>query len=215
MTAILLAVVLLVSVVPVAMAKPDTADKQAKPVDGAAIDRMIEKLEPFVTRCDDGTFRLDIPKGAKINKTSAEFKAILAGMNSVNELIRQGELVTTPDLTVYSVNDSQFVLQAGINRYKPRWYGFEIWIDHETCQGIRFVSEAGGGVSTVGGIIGAVVSGPPGWVLLGVAAFLIVNFAIIDTWDEGCGIHMKFLHFPYLAIGSPPPIPFSISSQSC
>ena len=46
-------------------------------------------------RCDDGTFRLDIPADANIDRSSPEFKAVLAGMSSVNELVREGELVTT------------------------------------------------------------------------------------------------------------------------
>ncbi len=89
LTAILVAVVLLVSVVPVAMAKPDTAENQAKPLDGVAVEKMIERLEPYVMRCDDGTFRLDIPKNAKINKTSPEFKAILGG-DELHERTRSG-----------------------------------------------------------------------------------------------------------------------------
>jgi hypothetical protein len=202
LTAILLAVVLLVSVVPVATAKTDTA---AKPVDGAAVDRMIEKLEPLVTRCDDGTFRLDIPAKAKINTTSREFKAILAGMNSVNELIRQGELVTTPDLTVYSVDDSQFVLQDGINLYKARWYGFEIWISHEGCQNLR---AATGSASIFSGAALALFPNIYVKIASGVLFVLFtVNYYIIETHDDGCGVHLKFL--------SGVPIPFNHMSQSC
>lgn len=211
LTAILVAVVLLVSVVPVAMAKPDTAENQAKPLDGVAVEKMIERLEPYVMRCDDGTFRLDIPKNAKINKTSPEFKAILAGMNFTNELVREGKLVTTSDLTVNGVDDSQFVLQTGRSEIKPRWYGFEVWFSHETCQAI-FVAGA-----SVGAITLLLTAEFPHWVgkvIFGaLAVFCAANVAIFDKYDEGCGIHMKFVNPNPVTLWLP--FPFYIKSQTC
>jgi hypothetical protein len=79
LTAILVAVVLLVSVVPVAMAKPDTAENQAKPLDGVAVEKMIERLEPYVMRCDDGTFRLDIPKNPRSTRPARSSKPYWRG----------------------------------------------------------------------------------------------------------------------------------------
>ena len=181
LTAILLGVMLVVSAVPVAAAKPNAGDNQANPFDGAAVENLIGKLEPYVTRCDDGTFRLDIPSGAKINKTSREFKAILAGMDSVNELIRQGELVTTSDLTVYSVDGSQFVLQDGINLYKSRWYGFEIWLSHSVCQYIETGVVVGEGAAAIAGATG--VGLPVAIIIMSVIG---VGGAILAIWDNGC-----------------------------
>lgn len=202
-TAILLAVMLVVTGVPVASAKTDTADNKVKPVDGVAIEDLIEKLEPYVIRCDDGTFRLDIPAEVRINKNSPEFKGILAGMNSTNELIRQGQLVTTPDLTVYSVDGSQFVLQDGINKYKSRWYGFEIWLSHSVCQYIETGVAIGEGAAAIAAACGI---GLP--VAIVIMTFIGVGGAVLAIWDDGCGIHFKFL-------GGTPPIPFHLSAQAC
>ena len=202
-TAILLAVMLVVTVVPVATAKTDTA---AKPVDGAAIDRMIEKLEPFVTRCDDGTFRLDIPKDAKIDKTSAEFKTVSAGMEAVNSLIQDGTLVSTPDLSVYSANDGQFVLQSN-NRteFKPRWYGFELWLSHPICQYAQVPLLAGDLAALImaGTGVGTVIALP-------LAVFCIASGGLLGIFDDGCGVHMKFTGLPPGTFTL-----FYIASQTC
>lgn len=203
LTAVLLAVMLVVSAVPVAAERSNAAKEKAKPADGIAIEKMIEKLEPFVTRCDDGTFRLDIPKDAKINRTSEEFKAILAGMGFTNELVRQGELVTTPDLAVYSVDDSQFILQDGINRYKGRWYGFEIWLSHSVCQYIESGVVVGEGAAAIAAATGVALP-----VAIIIMAGIGVGGALLGIWDDGCGIHFKFF-------GGAPPIPFHLSAQEC
>jgi hypothetical protein len=203
LTVILLAAMLVVSAVPVAAANSNAGNNQAKPLNGAAVDNLIEKLEPFVSRCNDGTFRLDIPANVKINKSSQEFQAILAGMNSVNELIRQGELVTTSDLTVYSVDGSQFVLQDGINLYKSRWYGFEIWLSHSVCQYIESGVLVGEGAAAIAAATGI---GLP--VALVIMAFIGVGGGILAIWDDGCGIHFKFF-------GGAPPVPFHLSAQTC
>jgi hypothetical protein len=204
-TAILLAVMLVVTVVPVATAKTDTADYKAKPVDGVAIEMMIETLEPFVTRCDDGTFRLDIPKGAKIDKTSREFRTVSASMEYVNSLIREGIYVTTSDLSVYSVNDGQFVLQSNNrNEFKPRWYGFEIWLSHPVCQAIEMCCLAG----DVASIIMAVIPAAAAFALpLGI--FFIANWGLLSIWDNGCGIYFKYT----TATGVP--VPFYFAGQTC
>jgi hypothetical protein len=201
LTVILLAAMLVVSAVPVAAANSNAGNNQAKPLNGAAVDNLIEKLEPYVTRCNDGTFRLDIPSDAKINKSSQEFKAILAGMNSVNELIRQGELVTTSDLTVYSVDGSQFVLQDGIDRFKARWYGFEIWLSHSTCMEL----EGAGAEVIMSNILVDIL--PISWPLaVAIAAFMGVGAVILVAYDNGCGVHLKFLGGVVL---------FGASSQTC
>jgi hypothetical protein len=201
-TAILLAVMLVVTVVPVASAKTDTA---AKPVDGAAIDRMIEKLEPYVARCDDGTFRLDIPKGAKIHKTSAEFKTVSASMEYINSLIQEGIYVTTPDLSVYSVNDGQFVLQSNNrNEYKPRWYGFELWVSHPYCQWIEMGALAGDVAAAFAAIF--TVTAPLAALL---AIWCTTNLGLFGIWDNGCGIHFKY----QMATGVP--VPFYFAGQTC
>lgn len=203
LTAILLVFVLLVTMVPVASAKQDAGNNQAKLVDGVAIEKMIEKLEPFVTRCDDGTFRLDIPADAKINRTSKEFKAISQGMNSINQLIREGKLITTPDLTVYSVNESQFVLQDGINKYKSRWYGFEIWMNHDVCETVASAASITALAAALTSLVGV-----PAPIALVVATLLGVGAEGIRILDNGCGIHLKF-------IAGTPPILFYARGQSC
>jgi len=203
LTAVLLVAMMVVSAVPVAAQSSSSRNNEVKPLDGAAAENLIEKLETYVTRCDDGTFRLDIPANVKINKSSQEFQAILAGMNSVNELIRQGELVTTSDLTVYSVDGSQFVLQDGINLYKSRWYGFEIWLSHSVCQYIETGVLVGEGAAAIAAATGI---GLP--VALVIVAFIGVGGGILAIWDDGCGIHFKFF-------GGAPPIPFHLSAQTC
>jgi len=187
-TAILLAVMLVVTIVPVAAAK---TDNQAKPVDGAAIDRMIEELEPFVTRCDDGTFRLDIPKDAKIDKASREFKAVSDGMAYVNSLIKEGTLVSTPDLSVYSANDSRFALQSN-NRteFKWRWYGFEIWLSHYWCVQLESGSlEAMAVVLECSLGIGAPLA-------VAIAGVIGVGALVVYLNDNGCGT--SFYSMPLL-----------------
>ncbi len=203
LTAVLLVAMMVVSAIPVAAQSSSSRNNAVKPLDGAAAENLIEKLETYVTRCDDGTFRLDIPANVKINKSSQEFQAILAGMNSVNELIRQGELVTTSDLTVYSVDGSQFVLQDGINLYKSRWYGFEIWLSHSVCQYIETGVLVGEGAAAIAAATGI---GLP--VALVIMAFIGVGGGILAIWDDGCGIHFKFF-------GGAPPIPFHLSAQTC
>jgi len=192
---------LVVTAVPVAAADSKAGNKQAAPLDGAAVDNLIEKLEPFVSRNNDGTFRLDIPANAKINKSSQEFKAILAGMNGINELIRQGELVTTPDLTVYCADGSQFVLQDGIDKFKTRWYGYELWLSHAT---ILELKGAAGEVIIANILVDLLVIAWP--VAVALAAFIGVGAVVLTAYDNGCGIHFKFF------AGF---VPFHLSSQSC
>jgi len=199
LTAILLVAMMVVSAVPVAAQSSSSRNNEVKPLDGAAAENLIGMLEPYVTRCDDGTFRLDIPSGVKINKTSREFEAILAGMNSVNELIRQGELVTTSDLDVYSVDDSQFVLQCDLDLFKARWYGYEVWLSHNTCMELK---GAGAEVIMSNILVDVVVISWP--VALALAAFLGVGAVVLSAYDNGCGIHFKFF------AGF---VPFHLSSQ--
>ena len=203
--AILVAAILVVSIVPVAMAKSDTAHMQTKPVDGAAIDSIIEKLEPHVRRCDDGTFRLDIPKGVKIDKTSTEFKIVLAGMEAVNSLIQEGIFVTRPDLSVYPATGGQFVLQSNNrNEYKPRWYGFELWLSHSVCQYL----ESGAALADMVALVCAATGvGAP--IAIAIIPIVTTGAVLVGIWDNGCGVHMKFA-------GLPPSITlFYIAAQTC
>jgi hypothetical protein len=204
-TAILLAVMLVVTVVPVATAKTDTA---AKPVDGAAIDRMIEKLEPFVTRCDDGTFRLDIPKDAKIDKAGREFRTVSAGMAYINSLIQDGTLVSTPNLSVYSANDGQFALQSN-NRdeFKWRWYGFEVWICHDCLTTMCYMGEAAAAIAFALALFPS-VSTPAAYA---VGTCMIVSSRALLILDNGCGVHLKFCP----SGGVVPFVPFYFAAQTC
>jgi hypothetical protein len=204
-TAILLAVMLVISIVPVATAKTDTA---AKPVDGAAIDRMIEKLEPFVTRCDDGTFRLDIPKDAKIDKASREFKTVSAAMGCINKLIQEGTLISTPNLSVYSADDGQFALQSN-NRmeFKWRWYGFEFWLDHNTCETLQSYTTIAAYVAFACAAFPSIST--PAAIAIGL--FLGIGAEILGILDNGCGVHFKFA-------AAPPPVNFQCfhaAGQTC
>lgn len=207
-TAILLAVMLVVTVVPVATAKTDPADNQAKLVTDVAMEKMIETLEPFVTRCDDGTFRLDIPKDAKINKAGREFKTISAGMSYINSLIQEDTLVSTPDLSVYSANDSRFALQSN-NRdeFKWRWYGFEVWISHDCLTTMCYMGEAAAAIAFALALFPSIST--PAAVAVGTC--MIVSSRALLILDNGCGVHLKFSP-------SGPPLlftPWYFAAQTC
>jgi hypothetical protein len=204
LTAVLLAVVLVVSAVPIATAKSN-ARNNVEPVDGVAIEELIEKLEPFVTRCDDGTFRLDIPADAKIDTTSKEFKAISAGMRSVNKLIQEGTLLSTSNLAVYSAKDGQFALQDGNrSQFKWRWYGFEVWMDHNTCETLQSC----GNIAAIIAAMCAVIPSIPTVAAAAIAAYLGIGAEILGILDNGCGVHLKFA-------GVSPPVCFYARGQSC
>jgi len=188
-TAILLAVMLVVTVVPVVTAKTDTLDNQAKLATDVAMEKMVETLEQFVTRCDDGTFRLDIPKDAKIDKASREFKTIVAGMAFINNLIQDGTLISTPNLSLYSANDGQFALQSN-NRdeFKWRWYGFEVWICHDCLTTMCYMGEAAAAIAFALALFPSIST--PAAVAVGTC--MIVSSRALLILDNGCGVHLKF-----------------------
>jgi hypothetical protein len=151
---------------------------------------IIEQLEPYVVRADDGTFSLDIPEGV-IDLTGVAAQRVLTGMSVTNALVRAGYLVTTPNNTAYDPTNDAFVLQAKPNEFNWKWYGYELWLSHETCQLLIFAGSA----AIAASVLGSRVPGIPGWVAAGVGAWAILAVATIVYYDRyASGIHMKFLH---------------------
>lgn len=91
----------------------------------------INKIEPFVKRLHDGTFRHDAPSTILNEIPESTLAQISENMNFVNAQIQKGVLASTHNLDVYDPNKglSQQSTFGGKTGLEPRWWGIKLFLD--------------------------------------------------------------------------------------
>jgi hypothetical protein len=85
-------------------------------------------LTPYVHREADGTFSLHVPDSVRATIESKVYDVIVASMGQVNDLIRSGDLQSTPDLRVFSTADTGFSVQGGVDKIVYYWWGYDLYL---------------------------------------------------------------------------------------
>ncbi|MEG3067185.1 MAG: hypothetical protein RQM95_02845 [Syntrophaceticus schinkii] len=154
-------------------------------------------------RESDGTFRFKKGLGWLKNELGVSTEVLVnlqKSMNEINKQIKKGELESDDDLNVWQARQgiSDVVLDVvqassthpgGINKKEYRWWGYFIWVSHDTIRLAKLIYGVGGGVSIL--IPGAGTF---------VAAFAI-SYALVDYYDRGCGVIFRYLYVPAVLTG--------------
>jgi len=154
---------------------------------GKEIKDAIKILDKHVIRLDNGTFQLNVPKNVQSQISDDVFNGINNSMNDINELVKQGALVSTPNLSVYNPKDTSFTLQDGVNQVLYYWWGYQVWMNHQltydVSQSLNLAMAASIMSSAIPGVApyAAVVGG-----------YCLAHQTLMNWNDNGSGVVMSF-----------------------
>lgn len=131
------------------------------------LNKAISKLTKYVVRNEDGTFRVDAPKGITDKIDSEIYDQIIEGMEGINVFVLDGKLRTTRELKVFDPNDTELSIQGNVNKVVYRWYGLDIYMDSTKANqlanalwlGVGGTTVATGVLMMIPGVNGAVLGG--------------------------------------------------------
>ncbi len=196
------------------------------------VQKAIELLEPYVSRSQDGTFTLFVEKPEKLGVRPEVYEGLLAGMEIINDLVRQEKLRTDEHLNVYiageesnrlisnrlssceitgeSIPGSTLASCPGNNYVQFHWWGVSVGLDHCVTNNLIYLLGIGAGASAIAALLAAhlPIDGPFGEILFGLAAAILGINAATYSWADnmyGCG---SVTHYPWYG-------PSWVSPQHC
>ncbi|WP_044894440.1 hypothetical protein [Bacillus alveayuensis] len=100
------------------------AEENEQNLEGEAqTQELISTLEQYIS-ADDNQFEVSsIPTSVYNEFRSEAVTNILEGIEHLNELAQDGEIVITDNGTVYEADDTSFDVQGGVNKVVWTWYG--------------------------------------------------------------------------------------------
>lgn len=170
-------------------------------VPGATEDAFVEIahvksiLEPYVTRSSvDGTFQLDAPSSVVESITPETMAHVSEGMAFINDMIRAGQLVSTPDLQAYPVGQgpNTGTMHHGVNRLDCDWISCTVYLDDENTRKLLVVMQSGGGIAgitaTLCGAFGLLPCSIPAGVAAGILA---IGAGVINLCSNSHGVKIR------------------------
>lgn len=142
---------------------------------------MVEVLDQYINAEDNQLEVSNIPDSIYEEFGEENIKAMLSGIEELNQEAEENQIVITDNGTIYDTDDTGFALQGGVSKSIKKWYG---WAEYmSTAKANNFVyqiSRVGISVGVAGavaaffsfgttGILGAVSSGYLGMVALDVS----------------------------------------------
>lgn len=118
----------------------------------------IEAVDDFLVRRVDGTLALAI-SSAPAGVAPSAFNSLVSGMETVNDLVRQGILATTADFGVYQVHQAAFTPQSVGSQLYWQWWGAELHLSSYWANRLVAAINVGSGVAGVTAIICASLGG--------------------------------------------------------
>ncbi|SDX99474.1 hypothetical protein SAMN05421736_10199 [Evansella caseinilytica] len=114
---------------------------------------MINTLEQFVSAEDNQLIVEEIPKSV-YNALGHDFvDEILEGIEELNELALDGEIIITENETIYETDDTSFNVQGGVNKVVYKWYGRVRYFSTSSANTFAGVAKkVGNGAATVGAV---------------------------------------------------------------
>lgn len=114
----------------------------------------INTLSKGLVQNPDGTLSLSVSQetASKLGISNDGIQKLQQGIASLNTKIKSGELASTKNGTIYSKNDTDFVIQGGVNKSITCWWGWEVWANYnKTNQEINTYTKlaAGYGIGSV------------------------------------------------------------------
>jgi hypothetical protein len=174
----------------------------------------IRRLEPYVARREDGTFKLTVKNPQALGIRPAVYRNLVRSMEKTNQLIRQGLLTTDKYLNVHiaetalressvrstgvcevpeeGVAEATLAGCPGSNYVRFHWWGVEIGLDHCITNNLIYLLEIGAGASAIAALLATVlpIEGPLGEILAGLVAAMLGLGAATYAWADnmyGCG----------------------------
>lgn len=156
----------------------------------------VEILEPYVIRQTDSTFALNAPKKIISMIPADMFQEIMQGMQITNQMVREQNLVTTNDLRVYGStlsvsNSTASLLSGGVNKLVLRWYGWDLYLNHQTCHALSTI-----GSGSIGFVAAILIAAIPAVAPVAgiVAAAVLLTIGIISYVNQGNGVILRITH---------------------
>lgn len=121
----------------------------------AQVQELIQSLEPYVT-ADNNQFEVESIPTAVYNEFGADdVNSMLEGVEELNELAQDGEIIITDNETVYEADDTSFDVQGGVNKIVWTWYGRKSYMSTARANDFAYyakkVATGAGGVSLIAG----------------------------------------------------------------
>jgi hypothetical protein len=143
----------------------------------------VAKIEPSVVRQVDGTLTITTT-AAKVGVTEDTFRLVAQSVDVLNEMVRKGQLRTTPGLGVSEPGQGPSLMHNAIN---VRWWGVEVHLDAYWTNKLLGAMWAGAGVATLISILTAALGGS-GLIAGIVAAILAIGAGVIQFCSNSNGV---------------------------
>lgn len=90
-----------------------------------AFKHQIDTLEKGLSRADDGTLSLTVSPSVQqeLGLSDEDVHNFQASLDNLNKRVKNGELATTQNFTIYKKNDTSFTIQGGIDADINMWWG--------------------------------------------------------------------------------------------
>jgi hypothetical protein len=159
------------------------AERGEKTLEAAA------KVEPFVVRQRDGTFKVrEGLTASKLGIDKATFNDVKGSINVTNRLVREGKLWTTVQLDVYSTG-AYMPISVGSEWYW-HWWGVEIYLDAFWTNKLINAMNTGAGVTGVTAVLCA-STGVCGIVAGVSAGIFAIGSGVIGFCSNANGVVIK------------------------
>jgi len=128
---------------------------------------------------------------------------MVEGIEYLNELADDDELIITENGTIFEYSDDEFVLQSGRNRVTRHWWGVRVYTNRaNTIQTVRNLRTNAGLVTFVGGLaiaFGPIAVGKFGGIAVAAAGFALVVSNAMENRNTGHtrGIRTSFPWIPF------------------
>lgn len=165
---------------------------------------IVRKLDRYVTRINDGTFRLNAPTSVTKNFDTKTLTAILSGMEKVNNLIRQGDLNSTSSKMVYDPSVDGYSIQGNLNEIVWHWWGANIYLNNTNTNILLGVIAKGAAADTIAAAIAGMVPGgqiASGilWIIDGVIGYIGADVLIAAAAGNGVEITGNYVGYFWIS----------------
>ena len=118
----------------------------------------IEESNEFVEVSEEGLIELELPDDLLEQISEEEYAVYLEAIDSINELIEQGELKATENGTLYETSDDELVVQGGnVDKMVYHWWGYTRYANNKNTKKLinRFNTASNGAWVVCGGTASA------------------------------------------------------------
>jgi hypothetical protein len=155
----------------------------ATAADALAFSEAVGRIEPKVARNADGTLTVEAT-AAGSGVTEETFGQIVASVEALNQLVRQGVLETSDNLRIREVGRGPVLTHNAIN---VRWWGIEVHLNSSATSDLLGVMTAGAGIAAVVSVLTIYLGGSG--LLSGIAAGLLtLGVGVIQLCSNSNGV---------------------------